>query len=155
LTYLAGELMTETGVQKIQGFSLQLQHRVRVKYDEMFGKKRKAAKSIYQEYGEMLIEALLRSDADGNFEIDEDELFDWIRGYPELKHIFGLSTPQGYLKRYDTYHRGTLLKKEIEQIEKDMRDKMDELEFFAEEQVRMRVLQKQMKKEEEKAEKGQ
>ena len=92
----------------------------------------------------MLISALLRSDADGNFEIDETELFDWIRAYPELKYIFGLSTPQGYLRRYDTYHRGTLLRREIDTLAKDMREKMDELEFYADEQARMQELSQRM-----------
>lgn len=89
---------------------------------------------------------MLRSDADGNYEIDEDELFDWIQSYPELKHIFGLSTTQGYLARYDTYNRGMLMKREIDHLAKDMDDKMSEVEFFVEERSKMKLLQQQLRK---------
>jgi len=134
------ELETERGKQCIQGLSAQLIAAFNLRYQQYFGNKNISTKTIYREYGEMLVSALLRSDADCNFEIDETELFDWIRGYPELKYIFGLTTPQGYLKRYDTYHRGTLLKREIDVLARDMLEKMDELEFYAEEQARMQAL---------------
>ena len=82
------ELETEAGVQKIQGFSVQLIQACKDRYDLYFAKKTTSNLSMYQEYGNMLIQALLRSDADGNFEIDEEELYTWIRSC--VIHVFHL-----------------------------------------------------------------
>lgn len=50
--------LPKAGVQKIQGFTLQLQHAVKQKYARYFGKQKVQQKSIYTHHGEILIQAL-------------------------------------------------------------------------------------------------
>ena len=88
-------------------------------------------------HGQVLFEALLRADLDGNYHIDDEELAIWLAAYPEVKDILCIDGVEACFKRYRCKPDVGLRKREMYKLKRDIEAVMEDVEFYREEEESM------------------
>ena len=95
-------------------------------------------------HGQVLFEALLRADLDGNYHIDAEELTIWFAAYPETKAILGIDGVEACFKRYRCKADVGLRKREMYRLKRDIEAVMEDVEFYREEEESMNRYKRQV-----------
>eukprot|EP00658_Telonema_sp_P-2_P015408 TRINITY_DN15924_c0_g1_i5.p1 TRINITY_DN15924_c0_g1~~TRINITY_DN15924_c0_g1_i5.p1 ORF type:complete len:620 (+),score=127.69 TRINITY_DN15924_c0_g1_i5:43-1902(+) len=136
-------ILTELGKQEVQGLSYMIQDYAMERWQQFRSKTRVDKKGICVEHGEIAYAALLRSDADGDFEIDTEELRAWLKAYPEMRALFGVKGPRGMFRRFKCKEDVGLRRKELTMLRREMLEEMEHVDFYRKEAASMQTLQKQ------------